>query len=263
MVRVLIVVFACLILSSIARAAEESDLYRAQAIVTGTVDPERTRGFKAALQDVVVKLTGDARLESSRKLQPLLAVPHSLVERFDYEDRMKGIPVHDEQGTRERPHYLRVKFKKTATDAALEKLGLKKWPSDRPVLAVWLGVRTALAPYVLEDNGPNGYGQRAVLMETSARRGLPIALPTKGQDAVRFDDIASNNIAKLKRASRRADAYLVGVLSITEAGYWNIDWQLFYQNRSRMWSLHDITFDTALKNGLQTAALIFSGNAKM
>jgi hypothetical protein len=53
------------------------------------------------------------------------------------------------------------------------------------------------------------------------------------------------------------------VLSITEAGYWNIDWQLFYQNRSRMWSLHDITFDTALKNGLQTGALIFSGNAKM
>lgn len=263
MIRFGILVFACLIVSAPVGAVDDSDLYRAQAIVTGTVEPERTRGFKAALQDVVVKLTGDARLEGSGKLLPLLERPHGLVERFEYEDRMKGIPVHDEQGTRERPHYLRVRFKKAAVDAALVKLGLKKWPSDRPVLAIWLGVRTALAPYVLEDDGPNGYGQRAVLIETSMRRGLPIVLPSKGQNAVSFGDIVSNAAAKLKRASRRADAFLVGVLSITEAGYWNINWQLFHRNESRAWSLRDVTFDTALKNGLQTGALIFSGNKPM
>jgi uncharacterized protein len=237
------------------------DLYSGQAIVTGTVEPERTRGFRIALKDVMVKLTGDARLADSDKLAPLLEKPHPLVEAFEYEDRMKGIPLHDEQGTRERPHFLRVRFKPAEMDKVLADLGLKKW-TDRPVLAVWLGVKTAVGSYVLAKTGDDGYAQRAVVMETSERRGIPVALPD-AESSVSVAEVAAGDLDKLQAASKPAGAWLSGVLSITDSGYWDITWRLDWEGKSRSWKREGVSFDAAIKDGMQTAALIFSGHETM
>ncbi len=265
MCRLLLLAFPFIFAGLAAHAEEVKDLYNAQTVVTGTQEPERTRGFRVGLVDVVVKLTGDVRLADSDKLKPLLQDPHPLVEHFEYEDRMKGIPVHDEQGTRERPFYLRIRFKAPEMDKALADLGLRKWASDRPLLAVWLGVKTAVGDFILTKTGGDGYAQRIVLTETSQRRGLPVLLPDEegGPSTVKFDDIAANNFPKIKNASAKADAWLCGVLSITESGYWDISWRLLWKGKSHDWAKRDVTFDVALKDGLQTSALILSGNAPM
>ena len=258
--RLALAILVALTVQSV-QAADTADLYRAETVVTGTEEPERTRGFRIGLADVVVRLTGDARLADDQRLRPLLQEPHRFVEAFEYEDRMKGIPVHDEQGTRERPHYLRMLFKPAEIDRQLARLDLTIWPTPRPMLAVWLGIRTAADRYVLAASGPKGYGQRAVIVETAKRRGIPVWLPST--QSVTFDDIAASDPAKLISASPRADARLTGVLSITPDGYWDIAWRFTWQARSRAWSLRRVSFDTALKNGLQTAALVLSGNAPM
>jgi len=265
MVRSLLFVVILVLGATTAPAAVVSGLYNAQAVVTGTVEPERTRGFRAGLTDIIVKLTGDPRLADGKRIAPLLEKPHRFVAQFEYEDRMKDIPVHDEQGTRERPHDLRMRFKTDAVDAALASLGLTKWPADRPELAVWLGVRTALSPYVLRADGPNGYGQRLVIRETAARRGLPVQLPPSEQEsaAVTVDDIEAGDLAKLWHRSEGAGALLSGVLSITADGYWDISWRLAWHDRARAWALHHVSFDTALKDGLDTAVLVLSGNVPL
>jgi hypothetical protein len=260
--RALAAVSLLVLTGTVARAVEVENLYGAQAIVTGTEEPERTRGFRAGLTDLVVKLTGDARLAESDRLRPLLESPQRFVDAFEYEDRMKGIPVHDEQGTRERPHFLRMRFKQSDVDAALAKLGLSKWPADRPLLAVWLGVRTAAGAYVLTALGAEGYGQRLVIVETAVRRGIPVLLPEAGATAtVAFDDVGAGNVSKMTDASPRADAMLSGVLSSVPDGYWDMEWRLTQRDRSRSWRLSKVSFDTALKNGLETSALILSGKA--
>jgi uncharacterized protein len=240
------------------------DLYRAETIVTGTQEPERTRGFRVGLTDVVVKLTGDARLTESEKLAPLLEKPHALVEHFEYEDRMKHLPVRDEQGTRERPHFLRIRFKGAELDKALSHLGLSKWAEDRPLLAVWLGVRMATGSFVVTTSG-RGNGQRIVIMETAEHRGIPVRLPTSegGDMAVSFADIAADQIEKMQGASKEARAWLSGVLSITDSGYWDITWRLRWKGEPREWTQQGVSFDTALKDGLQAAALILSGSMGM
>src|SRR5262245_58542317 len=113
-------------------AEPATDLYRVETVVTGTEEPERTRGFRVGLTDVAVKLTGDVRLSENGRLASILEHPHGLVDTFEYEDRMKNIPVHDEQGTRQRPHFLRIRFKAAELDQELAKLGLSKW-TERPL----------------------------------------------------------------------------------------------------------------------------------
>ena len=263
--RLLLLLSLLVLVSSKVYAEPVRNLYNAEVTVTGTEEPERTRGFRMGLTDVVVKLTGDVRLADSDKLAPLLEKPHPLVEHFEYEDRMKSIPVHDEQGTRERPHFLRMRFNAAELNKALAQLGLTKWADDRPVVAVWLGVKTAVKSFVIRASGGEDYGQRIVITEASQRRGVPIVLPgaQTGNEAVTFADVSADKFEKIKAASKGADAWLSGELSITESGYWDITWRLRWKDQQRVWTKQGVSFDVAIKDGLQTAAFVLSGNMPM
>src|SRR5690606_22939725 len=110
-----------------AAAVEVPDLYKAETIVTGTGAAERQRGFRETLAEVMVKASGDASLLGSARLESVLDHASDFVASWEQEDRMKGIPIHDEQGTRDRPFYLRVVFDKAKVDGALQALGLQPW----------------------------------------------------------------------------------------------------------------------------------------
>lgn len=245
-----------------ARGAPGAELYRAETIVTGTGEAERRRGFREGLTEVIVKLTGDSRLPDDPRLDETIRAPERWVAQFAYEDRMKNLPVHDEQGTRERPHFLRMEFQPARLDRELERLGLSKW-TERPTIAVWLAIRTEAGSYVLHASGPEGYGQRASLLGSAKRRGLQIALPEadRTEPTVGVSDIAGDDLPKLVAASPPASALLSGVLSIAEGGFWDIEWRLHHRGRSRAWARKGITFDVALLNGLDTAALVLSGKS--
>ncbi len=91
-------------------AAEVGGLYQADVIVTGRGQTEQQRGFRKALAEVVIKLSGDADIVGTDAILTLVDRAGDFVGAFDYEDRMKGLKVHDGQGIRECPHYLRVTF---------------------------------------------------------------------------------------------------------------------------------------------------------
>ena len=55
-----------------APAIEISNLYGGQAIVTGIFEPERTRGLRQALLDVLVKVSAEPTLIDDLRVQPLL-----------------------------------------------------------------------------------------------------------------------------------------------------------------------------------------------
>src|SRR6202165_6151930 len=120
------VLAAALFCTAAAHAARADELYEAQAIVTGQGEPERLRALPDCLEDVLVKVSGDPRLIGDRRLLPLKANAENFVASFRYHDRMAGLPVHDEQGTRDRPYDMIVSFDEAKTDAALRSLGLRQ-----------------------------------------------------------------------------------------------------------------------------------------
>ncbi|MEM7729584.1 MAG: DUF2066 domain-containing protein [Pseudomonadota bacterium] len=258
--RLLLLASAAILVPLDLPAQPFSDLYRAETIVTGNEEPERTRGLRIILADVVMKLTGDAGLAEDPKLEALLADPHALLADIEYEDRMKGIPTHDEQGTRERPHFLRARFDKAAMNAALTDLGLALWDRPRPTIEVRLDVRTPAAAYVVASEGPDGYGQRMALTDTAARRGLPIALP-ESDTTVAFDEVAA--IVDDATPVQGLDTpTLHGVLDLSsDSAYWDVDWRMIAKGRDEAWSQDGVTFDKAIRTGLTGAASILSGEA--
>ena len=176
---------------------------------------------------------------------------------------MKDIPIHDEQGTRDRPHFLRMRFDAARFDAALDRAGLRKWTGERPTLSVWIGIREPRGQYVLEREG-GGYGQREVLKDAAKKRGIPILLPAGNQTAVTYDAVAEGNLAVLRPASRElgGNAVLYGLLDFDGAAHWNTRWTLAGDRVEAAWTMNGVTFDAALKGAIDQVAATFSKQAR-
>jgi uncharacterized protein len=258
---------AALLLPSLpASASPPADLYQCRAFVTGQGEAERARGFGLCLEAVLVKVSGDPHLRGDPRLAPIKQAAAGFVAGFSYHDRMAGLPLHDEQGTRDRPFDLTVAFDPPKIDAALRELGSAPWPAPRPVLAVFLGVRDAQRAYVLTEDGERGLGERLSLRDAAAQRGIPLVLPKAPLAAEKHLTYAG--LAAASASRRRAlaaaiggDAALAGSLVWSKAALgWTARWRLAWQGRDYRWRISGVSFDDAFREALDRAVAILSGH---
>lgn len=253
-------------LSFAAPARAVADLYQATVFVTGQGEANRAHGFALALAEVLVKVSGDPRLRADPRLARLEAEAGRFVAGFSYRDRMAGIPVHDEQGTRERPFDLTIDFDRGKIDAALKSLGRAPWPEPRPALAVLLWVRDVKSAYVLAADGKGGYGERLSLAAAAAQSGIATRLPLERLVAAR--DLTEASIAGMAAPQQDAltravggDALLRGTLVWSEAARgWEARWRLVWHGRAHRWRIGGVSFDDAFRNAINGAAAILSGH---
>lgn len=249
-----------------ARASPPADLYQCRAFVTGQGEAERARGFGLCLEAVLVKVSGDPHLQGDPRLAAMKRAAAGFVGSFSYHDRMAGLPLHDEQGTRDRPFDLTVAFDPPKIDAALRALGLAPWPAPRPVLAVFLGVRDARRAYVLTEDGERGLGERLSLRDAAAQRGIRLVLPKAQLAAEKQLTYAGLAAASASRRNTLAgaiggDAGLAGSLVWNEAALgWTARWCLAWQGRDYRWRISGVSFDDAFRDALDHAMAILSGH---
>ena len=265
--RIVSVLAAVLFWIAAAGAPRADELYEAQAIVTGQREPERLHAFPDCLEDALVKVSGDPRLIGDPRLVPLKANAADLVASFRYHDRMSGIPVHDEQGTRDRPYDLIVSFEAAKIDAALRSLGLEPWKKPRPRLALFIGVQNGPTPYLLMSDGERGLEQKLSLQAAAYKGGMSIVLPTASvlADAdVRFDRLSAVDPQRWQALGKDAggDNALVGTLYWIEPEFgWRADWRLVWQGDHR-WQIRGVNFDAAFRNAMEGSAQILSGHGE-
>jgi hypothetical protein len=243
-----------------AGAAGVDSLYRAQAVVTGRGEANRAIGLALCLEDVLVKVSGDPRLIGDPRVKELAAKAATFASAFRYRDRYSGRPIHDEQGSYDRPHHLTVDFDPVKIDALLKSLGREPWLSQRPRMVVFLDVRPRKGPaftLVGDSNGEREADMRASLAAAAERVGLPMALPAQ---------------AELTRANQRAaGAALKGGDGIAlfgnmvwsdEALGWVVDWRMDLEGSAHQWQIRSVGFDDAFRNGVRGAAQVLSGNGR-
>ena len=160
---------------------ETAALYRSVTVVTGTRIETRLPGFAETLVDVLVKVTGDQTIRNERRLAAAAKSAQDLVLRFSYRDRLAGKPVHDEQGTHDRPHFLTVDFDPAKVNALAVKLGRKPWPLPRPRVLLLVAVENIKNAFVLTRDGTidRSDDMRLAVAAAAAKTGQPpVVLPT-------------------------------------------------------------------------------------
>src|SRR5262245_42483358 len=124
--------------ASIAHPDSLDDVYTTRAVVTGKDERNRPLGFKLCFEDVLVKASGDASIVNDSRFEAFAAGAEQYVSSFSYRDRLEGKPVHDEQGTYDRPHFLTCRFDPQKIDSVLKTLGRKPWLGTGRGSSWWL-----------------------------------------------------------------------------------------------------------------------------
>ncbi|RRI00971.1 DUF2066 domain-containing protein [Mesorhizobium tamadayense] len=247
-------------------AAAGFELYQAQTIVTGTGEPNREIGFKDCLEKVLVKVSGDQRLTQKPEMLALRDKAADFVQSFRYRDRLEGIPIHDEQGTHDRPHDLTCLYKPAVVDKLLAQLGSKPWHGERPTIAVFLTTEQGARHFVLTADEDRGKTMRESFANATGPLLIRITFPEAKQLAALDEKaLSATDMARLDQLARKAGATraLAGsiVWSDKELG-WIADWRLADRGKTYQWQVRGVSFDEAFRVAVKGAAQILSGNGQ-
>lgn len=247
--------------------AAETDLYRTSVVVTGRDEKNRQLGFRECFDRILVRVTGDPRLSSRPEAEPFRDDAGRLVASYSYRDRMGGVPIHDEQGTYDRPHDLTCVYEPATLDPVLKTLGSRPWTTDRPSVSVFLLVERGSDRAILSESSPKGADMRESFAVAARTMAIEVRFPPDadldiegwlllaephGRDAAGSPQI---HIAKT--------ASLIGrlVWSDDDLG-WVVEWTLPYNGRYYRWHQRGINFDEAFRVGVRGVAQIVSGNGE-
>ncbi|WP_409317279.1 DUF2066 domain-containing protein [Pseudomonas sp. KCJK9016] len=204
----------CLSLVSLASQAENlKGLYQVREPVSGQSPQERDRATQAALDTLVLRLTGDPKAPQNPGLAPIRKDPQQIISQFGFDAGP--------------PEVLKVDFDPGTTEQALRRAGLSLWGASRPsILSWWLNDSTEGSSLV-----GDGQASAAPLRRAAQHRGLPLRLPLADlseQLVATAPTLEGNDSAPLHAASERygADA-LLAVHAREEGGQWQAKWHLW------------------------------------
>jgi hypothetical protein len=253
---------------SIAQPEGVDDIYTTRAVVTGKDERNRPLGFRLCFEDVLVKVSGDANIVNDRRFDNLASGAGQYVSTFSYRDRLEGKPVHDEQGTYDRPHFLICHFDAQKIDSVLKTLGRKPWLGHRPRLVMLVTVHGRTNSGILSGDGAFDPGMREALANAAQRYGLTVHLPsvvTLQDNQIRIDTATITSGDRLLRVVKMSDSELplVGDLRWSDAALgWVAIWSLEADGRRYRWSVRGVNYDEAFRNAVRGAARVLSGSGK-
>ncbi len=244
--------------------AAADELYQAKAVVSGQGEERRALGFALCFKDVVAKVSGDPRLMDDPNVAALAGQAASFVTGFSYRDRLGGIPLHDEQGSYDRPHDLTCDFDRQKIDALLASVNRQPWATPRPRILLLVDIKDMKGnTFTLADDSadPRDQDMRGALAAASDRFALPFVLPPQAVLA----EAAADQAGDLDRLAKIAggDMVVAGTLSWSdEALGWVAQWRLSARGKNHRWQARGVGFDDAFRNVVTGASQILSRNGQ-
>jgi len=241
---------------------DRSDPYQAFDIVAG-YNLERTRrpGFAHCLPEVLVRVSGEPRLEHDPRVADLAAHADALVASYDYSDFLARMqPVHDDQGTGdERPYDLVVRFDHAKIDAVLRGLGTPPWQGLRPQVVPVLAVKGFTGTYLLSAEVKAGAAQRGSLAAAATQYGLPLRVPSEAELAAW--DVAAGGFPSPWAQPQEGRALVAGTLYFDEAKPgWAGSWRMRWRGTDYAWGISGVNYDEAFRSLMRGVARVASGH---
>jgi hypothetical protein len=245
-----------------------TEIYTTQSVVTGFDERNRPLGFRLCFDDVLVKPSGDGSVVDDKRFAAYEAKAGNYIDTFSYRDKLFGKPIHDEQGSYDRPHFLTCRFNPKKIDDILQSMGRKPWPAPRPELAMVLSVHDRKVSGVLSSDGAFDPDMRESLATAARRYGVVVSLPSEAAlkdnriDASAAAVIPADRLPKLAAASNSA-LPLAGDLQWSDAAHgWIATWSLDANGQHFKWKVAGVNYDEAFRVAVRGAGRALSGNGR-
>jgi uncharacterized protein len=193
-------------------AARVAGLYQAEVEYAG----DRQAAFRAALGEVLVRITGRTNMAQRPEVAPLLQNAATYAQQFSQ-------PAHDR---------FWAAFDGMALEQELGRLGLPVWGAERPSTLVWIAMDAGGGRRFVVSSGAELDEEVAIheeVLEVAAHRGIPMVFPLMdAEDRARasFAEVWGGFDDSIVAASARygADMVLLGRLGAGELdrGRWTL-----------------------------------------
>jgi uncharacterized protein len=198
------------------------DLYTATVPVADQSSSSLSTAAKAAMSEVVVKVSGSASALRNPSISAAIGDARSHVQEYAY---VKGKPP-------AAPLSLRFVFDGTYITDLVTQSGAPLWTANRPVVLAWVVVQDEQGRhFVNQESAPE---ESKWLVEEFARRGVPVQIPVfdlVDAAAVSTEDVWALNANAIQSASARYNVQdvVAGRLAISSDGKSLGDWSYFRQ----------------------------------
>ncbi len=231
------------------------DLLREAVLVVTQRTAEREEALAEALENVLVRVSGNPSVLENDKVKLAVAAPKRFVESFYYGSTDELI---EHQGVTVAASKLVLKFSPTAVEQLMRENSLPLWADNRPTLLVWL----------VTDDLVEGRRLRRLRDESDAaiavqsavkRRGLPIVIPVldlQDQMALSASQAWQMDMKAIRAASVRydVDAILVGRYSTTSSGQWISTWSLLNGGEQTVFSAQAADENSLIQSAVDRTA---------
>jgi hypothetical protein len=245
--RRLAVIVALLCLLSISGLATAGDELFETDVPVASQQPDLRPGYmKAALQEVLLRVTGEPDVLKRAALRSMVENPERFVEQYRYYTRPDSSPP---------SLMLRVRFDGAAIQQALRQQGVAYWgTAERPEVLLWLAVEDRGARYIVSSQDDSEAARQ--IREAARQRGIPLLLPLmdlEDQGKVRFSDVWGGFYDGVGAASPRYNpgVVLIGRLNRAPSGNWAARWEL---RDGASWGGGGEQLGDALRAGIDTLA---------
>jgi uncharacterized protein len=203
-------------------AARVPGLYQAEVEFEGG----REEGFRAALSEVLVRVTGRRDAHTRPEVQALLKDAASLAQQF----------------RQPAPNRFWAAFDGAALERELAALGQPVWGAERPSTLLWIAVDAGGGSRFVIASQEEFEAEaeiRAQALEAASRRGIPLVFPlmdAEDRAQASFAEVWGGFEDSILAASERygVDAVLVGRLSADDPGHGR--WTLLGADGAQRWS---------------------------
>jgi uncharacterized protein len=215
------ILMACLGMMLALSPAWSRDLGDIQVPVADRSAEARSGAFAEALDQVLIRLTGDRQVEGRSALASVRRDPSRWVQQFSYD----GVDS-------EAALALSVRFAIPVLIRQLEQAAVPVWTTVRPDTLFWLVVQRGAAGEIMSGASTDPAVQSLIL--AAQARGLPVALPlmdAEDQGRIRAADIRGHFDNVLQQAAARYAAPFNVAAVLYPGATPQIRWRLMYQGR--------------------------------
>ncbi|MEK7322436.1 MAG: DUF2066 domain-containing protein [Pseudomonadota bacterium] len=223
---------------------EMTDLYAAEVPVADQSAAARAAASRAALAEVLVKVTGSAAAPAQPQFKALLQQSAQAMQRYSYRTAESG-------------QALQVSFDRQTINQRIYDAGLPVWDRNRPQILLWLALEDGGGRTLV--GGENQPELQTVVKDRAQRRGLPVILPKldgEEQNAVNIAGVWGQFSEPLMQIAARypADAVLLGRVYAIGPERWRGQWTLRHAGSTASWEAGEGSIADVVAAGLNQVA---------
>ncbi len=229
-------------------SANEADLYQAAVAVDERGPEKRHAAISAAMEQVVVKLTGSRAPGTLEQARELSAQAADLVQQYRYASR-------DNASADEPAWTLWVRFDPPAMQRALRDAGLPVWSGNRPAVLLWTGVDSqGRRRFMQAESDPQLAAAKAAVGDERGLLFVSPLLDLEDRGKLKPQDLWGGFDTPIRDASARyqSDLILVGRLSASGSSVLG-EWRLLHKDQEESWRELGSNRRQALELGLSAA----------